>query len=250
LIPFTKYAGRRPRRDGLSPLPWRYDINKGRIVTILFSAAIHGVLILFLSFKGKPVRSTGQEDTPVLSLFNYIEESPPPLENSPPKENPPPPETRPSPVEAPPPLEDSAAEEFDEVDVLPESVPEQNEIAVPEKNDAGPGITEGTANTIHIRNDHREQTEQYLRRNYDYIRRRILDRLVYPARARRSGDRGTAEVLFTIREDGTIGDPSIRKTSGSGALDEAALEAVRRAAPFRPPPAPARIAIPVVFTLR
>jgi protein TonB len=197
---------------------------------------IHGVLILFLSFKEKPVKSTGREDPPVLSLFNYIEESPPP------------PETRLLRAEAPRPLEDVPAEKLVEVDVLPESVPEQNEIAVPEKNDAGPGIREGAANTRG--NDHREQTEQYLRRNYDYIRRRIRDRLVYPARARRSGIRGTAEVLFTIREDGTIGDPAIRKTSGSRTLDEAALEAVRRAAPFRPPPAPARIAIPVVFTLR
>jgi protein TonB len=224
--------------DGFSPLPWRCDINKGRIATILFSAVIHSVLILFLSFKERSMRAAGQEDPPVLSLFNYIEESPPP------------PEAKPSRVNAPPPLENFPAEELIEVDVLPEPAPGLHEAVAPEKDGAGPEVTEGAAEIRHTGNDHKEQTEQYLRRNYGYIQRRIRDRLVYPAQARRSGVRGTAEVLFTIREDGTIGDPFIRKTSGSDALDEAALEAVRCAAPFRPPPAPARIAIPVVFTLR
>jgi periplasmic protein TonB len=48
---------------------------------------------------------------------------------------------------------------------------------------------------------------------------------------------GTALVVFAIDVDGQLGQLRIEKTSGNTALDQAALDAVRRAAPFRAPPA-------------
>jgi protein TonB len=64
------------------------------------------------------------------------------------------------------------------------------------------------------------------------------------------GLQGVTEVAFTIRQDGTVSNLSVRLSSGEEVLDKAALEAVRAASPFRPPPAQARIVIPVVFKLR
>jgi protein TonB len=89
-----------------------------------------------------------------------------------------------------------------------------------------------------------------MRRNYNYLQRRIRDKLVYPAPARRAGIQGVAEVTFTIHEDGKVSDVTIRKSSGHAVLDDAAIQTIIAAAPFPKPPAPARIAIPISFRLR
>jgi protein TonB len=94
------------------------------------------------------------------------------------------------------------------------------------------------------------RTGDYVRLNYDYIQRRIRDRLVYPSVARRAGMQGVAELVFTIHEDGRVSDVRVRKSSGHSLLDEAAVKTVFAAAPFPRPPAPARLAIPIAFRLR
>ncbi|AEF84922.1 TonB family C- domain protein [Treponema primitia ZAS-2] len=93
------------------------------------------------------------------------------------------------------------------------------------------------------------QTAAYLSRNYNYIQRRIRDSLVYPAQARRTGIQGTAELIFTIHEDGRVSGVRVSESSGSALLDAAAVEAIYAAAPFRRPPAEARLLIPVAFRL-
>jgi protein TonB len=108
---------------------------------------------------------------------------------------------------------------------------------------ATPGNTGTTAGNA-------AQTADYARRNYTYIQRRIRDRLVYPAPARRAGIQGVTEIAFTIHEDGRVSTVTIQKSSGHTVLDEAAIETVLAAAPFPRPPAPARLAIPISFRLR
>jgi protein TonB len=93
-------------------------------------------------------------------------------------------------------------------------------------------------------------TAEYITRNYQYLQRRIRDKLVYPAPARKAGIQGVAEVVFTIHGDGRAGAVTVRTSSGHAILDEAAVAAVLAAAPFPRPPAPARIAIPISFRLR
>jgi protein TonB len=90
----------------------------------------------------------------------------------------------------------------------------------------------------------------YLAKNFSLIQRRIRERLRYPEGARRSGLRGSAELVFTIMSDGAVQDLRIARSSGEALLDEAALEAVSRAAPFPPPPGQFRISAPIVFRLR
>lgn len=59
----------------------------------------------------------------------------------------------------------------------------------------------------------------------------------FPEQARARGEQGRAVVRFSIRRDGALGEARLAASSGSPALDQAALETVRRAAPFPAPPA-------------
>ncbi|MFN3208728.1 MAG: TonB family protein [Roseovarius sp.] len=56
----------------------------------------------------------------------------------------------------------------------------------------------------------------------------------------RVGSRGTAVVAFRIAGNGGLAGVSIARSSGSSALDQAAVRMIQRAAPFPPPPAGAR----------
>jgi protein TonB len=58
----------------------------------------------------------------------------------------------------------------------------------------------------------------------------------FPEQSRARGEEGRAVVRFAIRRDGALGEARLAASSGHAALDQAALEAVRRAAPFPPPP--------------
>ena len=67
----------------------------------------------------------------------------------------------------------------------------------------------------------------------------ILRRL-QRVREARVGARGRAVVVFRVADGGRLAEVSIATGSGSAAVDAAALEHVRRAAPFPPPPAGAQ----------
>jgi len=69
----------------------------------------------------------------------------------------------------------------------------------------------------------------------------------YPPSAREWGIEGTATVAFQIKRDGHLGYLKIRKTSGNAALDQASLEAIRRAAPF--PFVPRLLVLPIRYRL-
>jgi len=83
---------------------------------------------------------------------------------------------------------------------------------------------------------------------------KILETQEYPLIARKLGLQGTATVKFNLMPDGNSQAMRIRKTSGHGILDEAALQAVQRVLPLKPPPEagghPLELDIPIGFTLR
>ncbi|SIQ30794.1 protein TonB [Rhizobium sp. RU20A] len=64
------------------------------------------------------------------------------------------------------------------------------------------------------------------------VRARLTRALRYPPGAARGGIKGDAQVRFTVRADGQVASISLARSTGSPILDEAALAAVRRAAPF------------------
>lgn len=68
------------------------------------------------------------------------------------------------------------------------------------------------------------------------IERKIARHQSYP---RGSRDEGRVRVAMVILADGRLGQVSIARSSGSAALDKAAVRAVQRAAPF--PPAPSSL---------
>lgn len=80
------------------------------------------------------------------------------------------------------------------------------------------------------------------------IRARIERAKRYPLWARRRAIQGTATVAFRILEGGKVDGLRVVKSSGSALLDQAALEAVRRAVPF--PRVPGEIQVSLVFRLR
>lgn len=67
-------------------------------------------------------------------------------------------------------------------------------------------------------------------------------------RARAAGLRGQAMVTFTVAPDGAVSDLAVAQSSGSAALDRLALDMVREAAPFPPPPPGARRSFSPVLT--
>jgi protein TonB len=68
-------------------------------------------------------------------------------------------------------------------------------------------------------------------------------------------DRGTAQVDFSIDRQGRVTASRVTKSSGSDALDRAALEMIARSQPFPPPPvglagAEVRLTVPVRFNMK
>jgi protein TonB len=79
------------------------------------------------------------------------------------------------------------------------------------------------------------------------VRRRIDAEKRYPPLARRRGVVGSVDVAFETGLDGALRSATVRRSSGSALLDEAALDAVRRAAPFAAPGC--AFTVPVNFVL-
>lgn len=91
--------------------------------------------------------------------------------------------------------------------------------------------------------------EAYRRAHFVAIREAILAHLQYPLIARRRGWSGQVEVCFLIAPDGNVSELRIRTSSGYEVLDEQALAAIRRAAPFTPPRVAALLVMPITFQL-
>jgi TonB family protein len=79
------------------------------------------------------------------------------------------------------------------------------------------------------------------------IRARIEKLKRYPVLARRRGIEGKVVVAFTITKQGEVKEAVITRSSGFALLDKAALNSVRKAAPF--PYLPDRIVVPIVYKL-
>ena len=91
--------------------------------------------------------------------------------------------------------------------------------------------------------------EEYRHANFGTIRSSILANLRYPLLARRQGWSGLVEVAFLVAPDGNVSDLRIQASSGFPVLDDQALAAVRRSAPFTPPRIAALLVVPVTFRL-
>lgn len=91
---------------------------------------------------------------------------------------------------------------------------------------------------------------EFLRR----IHAKIAEAREYPPNAITLGLQGTATVKLIVMPDGHAHALRIRKSSGHDMLDDAALEAVQKVLPLKPPPEagnrPLELDIPISFALR
>lgn len=96
----------------------------------------------------------------------------------------------------------------------------------------------------------RHEVLEFLRQ----LHRKIAESQHYPLNARKLGLEGTAMIAFNLMPDGNAHAMRIRQTSGHSLLDEAALDAVQRVLPFKPPlkagSPPLELTVPIGFTLR
>lgn len=92
--------------------------------------------------------------------------------------------------------------------------------------------------------------EAYRRANFSAIRSAILANLRYPITARRQGWSGKVEIAFLVTPEGGVDQLRIKKSSGHRVLDEEAMAAIRRSAPFAPPRLAVLLVMPVAFELK
>lgn len=90
---------------------------------------------------------------------------------------------------------------------------------------------------------------QYLKEHFAYIRDLITKNLSYPHMARKMGWRGRVVVAFIIRENGTVENTHVIKSSGYEVLDSNTLKTIAEVQPFPKPPVKAELVIPIVYKL-
>ena len=83
------------------------------------------------------------------------------------------------------------------------------------------------------------------------VREKIRNGVYYPIALRRQGITGNVELSVKLTSDGQLQDAVVESSSGISELDQLAIEAVKRAAPFRPPPQGAvSFTLPIEYRLR
>ena len=233
----------------------RFPVNRIRLAVFLLVAGVHGVLLYSIVFtitaEDKPVPVLKEK---TIRLVHILEEEPPQPKPQPQSRSPPPQVMPENPRAIPPTAPEFVAETLIETEVfIPEPVQAAAEPLPPQEHNPVSNTTgTGSAETGPGHKALEAALKAaYIKKNFDYIQRRIRDKLVYPPRARKAGIEGVTEVVFTIHPDGTVSGVSITASSGQELLDKAAIDAIYAAAPFRPPPpAQTKIAAPVVFRLR
>ncbi|NTV08071.1 MAG: energy transducer TonB [Chlorobium limicola] len=86
------------------------------------------------------------------------------------------------------------------------------------------------------------------------VRNRIASKKYYPTIATRQNMYGTVRMRIQIDAQGNIGRPAVVRSSGYPAIDDAAVNAALKAAPFEPPGkyglSPMTVEIPVIYKLQ
>jgi len=89
----------------------------------------------------------------------------------------------------------------------------------------------------------------YLAANYNEIREKVNGSIVYPEDAQSRGLEGEVRVSFYVHCDGRVDNIVILKSSGHSMLDKCVVDAVKKAAPYKPSPKKVEIRLPITFRL-
>jgi protein TonB len=195
--------------------------NSPFVLASFFSVVIHGVLLAGLPLWTGPAAESA---APAASRLTLAPLSPPPRPSNP--------ASRPiRPAAAVPAGEFPAAEPppapaAEAADMTPNDAAVETAGFFTEENNGAPSTpadSAGKKNTLTA---------------YEGIVRERIDRnKEYPYQSRRQEQEGTVRIRFTLtRDGGLLGDPLAEKNSRYPKLNAAALEAVKKAAPYPPFP--------------
>jgi protein TonB len=95
----------------------------------------------------------------------------------------------------------------------------------------------------------RDPRARYIKAHYEYIKKDIQNKMIYPLIARKKGWQGTVIVSFVVSKDGMVQEVHIKESSGFSLLDQSAVNTIKKAAPFPPPPARAELIVPINYNL-
>ncbi len=209
---------------------------------ILFSLGLHLLLLLAFPNYKRETKSFGKSEVLTLTFARYEENqalSPPRL--SPFRE------PRPWKVKvAKTPFEDAAVFRFPEAltkDHFPGEVSIKTTSKLPLSLEALPNLGEKGKKAS------RKSHHDYLLKLLSLIERAK----VYPLSARMAGYQGRVGLSFVVEPDGRVEEIKVILSSGYKILDRAAVETVKRASPFPPPPKelapPLKLSLKVSFVL-
>lgn len=95
---------------------------------------------------------------------------------------------------------------------------------------------------------HEDRDTSYLQRWQSYVEH--YGNTHYPQVALQNGLRGDLRLLVALKKDGSIHEVSVRSSSGSRLLDQAAIDLVYQAAPFEPLPSEIAIDTEILEIIR
>jgi len=213
-----------------------FDIKKPehfRLIVFFIVLCLHVVVLAAVTWrvKNNPHIQSGNAREKFFSLNNFTEESEP-VRTA---------QSKPAIARNKAKPESSiqeTAENIVELENTETEYTESGDTDVQEEESEGDKISKGAA------------LASYTKNNFSYIQKKIRQYLAYPPEAKRRGIPGRGVFVFTIHKDGSVSNIQIKESSGEVLLDEAALKAIKDAAPFRPPPFECTLAIPVSFSLR
>lgn len=228
----------------IADTPAQATSRTGHPRAVAFSAALHLLLAAAWMIAPPPSRDLGAEAMTVELLAEAAKPDPAPPTPEPakpepqkPEAKPEPPKPAPKPVPKPTPAP-RAATPAPSAATLPPATstatasdpaaqPVMSAAEAPPAAETAPAANAVAAPPIASRTAERDD---YLRMVWSRIMRFRPERVPFA---------GTTRLRFTLAADGALLTVDIAESSGSGLLDRAALDAVRRAAPFPPPPSDA-----------
>ncbi|MFH0919652.1 MAG: energy transducer TonB [Fibrobacterota bacterium] len=90
---------------------------------------------------------------------------------------------------------------------------------------------------------------QYVEAHYTEIRDKVYRAISYPTYAQEKEWQGEVKVSFFVHCDGRVDNITVMESSGHALLDQNAMEAVKRAAPYAPSPKKIEIRLPIKYRL-
>lgn len=109
-----------------------------------------------------------------------------------------------------------------------------------------------TAENVTLKN---EKQKKIFFDYYGIIRKKIKEYTLYPYQAKKDLHEGTAYISFILNKNGKVHEILLLESSGSNALDVAAVDSIRNAEPFPPFPSilqenEIKLNVPISFELR